>query len=597
MVPAALATLAARLDDLEGQLQLQEQHRGTLDRRRRGVDVVHRDAVVGAGDDHDRVLAAVLHERGADPGALVRVDRHAGRVDAFGGRGGRGSASRSRRPRAGRSSRWRRPARAAAMASASAGSALPVRSSTSAGSISRSCPGPPPQPSRRPRVARVRHPRPPPQPSRRPRVARVRHPGQRPPPCPLRQRRSGPCPHVTCPPCSHPGRCLLRRRCRSRRLRRRRWSVASPRCWPRSWVSSGCRSRAISSTIWVRFDGDDPVLRAGAEAVGPAQRHDQGRLPVSDHQGLGGGVRPGARRLPGAGVRSGARRCSGAVTVPVPAVDRVRMPAPVPSPGPGSGAGADHAAARPRRGAGRGPGCRAGVGRGQLLRRPGRRLDGHDPVLRAGAEAAGPAQRHDQGRLPVPDDQELAAAFAPVAPPLAPAGRRPGAGAAGPVRPAPGAPVTGRAPVAVIASAPVARAASRRRLSPRCRAGTGRHAALPAVRHAAAAVPPRLPRAHRVRRGPWLRVGSHGRRSGRDLPAVGAGRWRCVPRHEPAADPGQVVAGRPVEAATVPGLEPALLPLLAGQDVDPDEPAGPVRRDAALRRSTCGCSARRSGRA
>ena len=56
-------------------------------------------------------------------------------------------------------------------------------------------------------------------------------------------------------------------------------------------------------------------------------------------------------------------------------------------------------------GAGRGPGRRPGLGRQPLLRRPRCRLDGDGPVLRAGAEAGGPAVGVDQGRLPAPDDQ------------------------------------------------------------------------------------------------------------------------------------------------------------------------------------------------
>ena len=44
------------------------------------------------------------------------------------------------------------------------------------------------------------------------------------------------------------------------------------------------------------------------------------------------------------------------------------------------------------------------------------------------------------------------------------------------------------------------------------------------------------------------------------------------PVHAP--DPGEVGAGRPLEAPADPGLEPRLPPLLAGQDADPIEPAG-----------------------
>ena len=48
-------------------------------------------------------------------------------------------------------------------------------------------------------------------------------------------------------------------------------------------------------------------------------------------------------------------------------------------------------------------------------------------------------------------------------------------------------------------------------------------------------------------------------------------------------DPREVGARRPVEAAADPGLEPGLRPLLGRQDPGPREPAGPVRRLAAVR--------------
>ena len=51
-------------------------------------------------------------------------------------------------------------------------------------------------------------------------------------------------------------------------------------------------------------------------------------------------------------------------------------------------------------------GVERGVGRRPLLRRPGRRLDGHGAVLRPGPQAAGPADGVDEGRLPPPDDQQ-----------------------------------------------------------------------------------------------------------------------------------------------------------------------------------------------
>ena len=116
VVPAALGDLGGGLDDVERELQLQEQHRGPLDRGGRRVDVVHRDAVVGAGDDHDRVLAVVLHEGCADA-RCPRPGRSATPVASM------PSAARRSRKRAPKSSAPSRPiiavaapARAAAMA-------------------------------------------------------------------------------------------------------------------------------------------------------------------------------------------------------------------------------------------------------------------------------------------------------------------------------------------------------------------------------------------------------------------------------------------------------------------------------------------------
>ena len=118
-----------------------------------------------------------------------------------------------------------------------------------------------------------------------------------------------------------------------------------------------------------RLDGDGPVLRAGAEAGRRAVGVDQGRLPAHDDRRTG--RRTGARR-----------RC----LPPCPPAAVRRAP-------------------RVRRGARGGAGCGAGVGRRALLRRPGCRLDGDGPVLRAGAEAGRPAVGVDQGRLPAHDDR------------------------------------------------------------------------------------------------------------------------------------------------------------------------------------------------
>ena len=56
------------------------------------------------------------------------------------------------------------------------------------------------------------------------------------------------------------------------------------------------------------------------------------------------------------------------------------------------------------RGARRRPGGRTGLARRPLLRRPGRGLDAHGPVLRPGPQACRPAVGVDQGRLPAPHD-------------------------------------------------------------------------------------------------------------------------------------------------------------------------------------------------
>ena len=67
------------------------------------------------------------------------------------------------------------------------------------------------------------------------------------------------------------------------------------------------------------------------------------------------------------------------------------------------------------------------------------------------------------------------------------------------------------------------------------------------------------------------------------LPAIGGVRLRELRRAVCAPDRGEVGAGRPVAAAPDPGVEPGLPPVLAGQGPHPVEPAGAVRRVAALR--------------
>ena len=76
----------------------------------------------------------------------------------------------------------------------------------------------------------------------------------------------------------------------------------------------------------------------------------------------------------------------------------------------------------PRRGAGRGGRCRTVSPRRPLLRRPGRGLHAHGPLLRPRPQAARPAVRVDEGRLPHPTIAGLARRCAPSA---APARSRP----------------------------------------------------------------------------------------------------------------------------------------------------------------------------
>ena len=93
-------------------------------------------------------------------------------------------------------------------------------------------------------------------------------------------------------------------------------------------------------------------------------------------------------------------------------------------------------------GAGRGSGCRRGAGRRPLLRRPGRRFDGHGAVLRPRPQARRPAHGVDEGRLPPPDDQQPGDGSAapdgagPDAVPASPTGRAGGStGGYGALRP------------------------------------------------------------------------------------------------------------------------------------------------------------------
>ena len=195
-------------------------------------------------------------------------------------------------------------------------------------------------------------------------------------PSPLRPRRT---PRV-CRGC--PSRPLRRHRppCPSRptSLRRRPRCPVSPRYWPMCWVPTRSRSTPTSSTTSV------PTRMVMAQFCARVRKRDD--LPsvsmkdVYQHPtisslatALAGCPPPTARVAP-------------------PCAPALRRGA--------------------RRGAGRRPGRRAGVGRQPLLRRPRRRLDGHGPVLRPGPQAGRPAVGVDEGHLPAPHDRGLAAALA-----------------------------------------------------------------------------------------------------------------------------------------------------------------------------------------
>ena len=128
----------------------------------------------------------------------------------------------------------------------------------------------------------------------------------------------------------------------------------------------------VYQTNWVQDLYGDDVLRAGRPIdAAPATAGTRVTLPpAASSRGLGATV-------------------LGEIEVPLPAPERARS--------------RRRHRVRARRGAGRRPGRRAGAGRRALLRRPGRRLDGHGPLLRPGPQARRPALGLDQGRLPAPD--------------------------------------------------------------------------------------------------------------------------------------------------------------------------------------------------
>ncbi len=68
----------------------------------------------------------------------------------------------------------------------------------------------------------------------------------------------------------------------------------------------------------------------------------------------------------------------------------------------------------------------------------------------------------------------------------------------------------------------------------------------------------------------------------------------CFVAADRVPDRRQVAADRPLEGRDIPDLEPALLPLLGGQDADPERADGRCSPAPRSTTSICGCSARRS---
>ena len=114
------------------------------------------------------------------------------------------------------------------------------------------------------------------------------------------------------------------------------------------------------------------------------------------------------------------------------------------------------------------------------------------------------------------------------------------------------------------------------------RASTGQYVCL---RGAAATGLPWLRLALRGHRDPRLPLGRGRHRRPRHLPAVGPVRRRGLRQPVRPADHRQVGPRRSLEASADPRLEPGLLPLLAGQDADPDEPTRSHRGRVAVVRA------------
>ena len=188
-------------------------------------------------------------------------------------------------------------------------------------------------------------------------------------------------------------------------------------------------------------------------------------------------------------------------------------------------------------------------------------------------KAARPAVGVDEGRLPAPDDRALAALSATGA-------RR---AARRQLAAAPGRPVGGQR----------AHGPGRRTRPPAAAGGHRAYVLCGALqlllflgRHIS-----RRRRAGRVGYG-WV-AAAH--RPGRRLPALGSPSARPASSSSPGCRSWQVAAGRPLEGRGRSRVWSLALPaVLGGQDADPVEPAGAVRRLAAVRALPARARARRS---
>ena len=77
--------LDGALDNRHRDFELEDEHRRAADTHRMGVDVGGRQRAIGAGRQHDAVLADVLDEDHGDAGACRRRPLNAAHVDAVGG--------------------------------------------------------------------------------------------------------------------------------------------------------------------------------------------------------------------------------------------------------------------------------------------------------------------------------------------------------------------------------------------------------------------------------------------------------------------------------------------------------------------------------